>query len=149
MEYINIPVVTCRLVKEKNRRYQRKVLRSSVDVSELLKSELSSFDREAFIVISLDIKFHITNISYVSIGNVSQTALNASNVFKPALLSNASSVIVAHNHPSGDPNPSPADVSATDMLVKAGKILGIKVMDHLIIGDTVFSFYENGLMQGM
>jgi DNA repair protein RadC len=84
----------------------------------------------------------------VSVGDLSSALVHPREVFKPAILSNAASVILAHNHPSGDPQPSPEDCAVTRRLQEAGQILGIEVLDHVIIGDASrwASLREKGLM---
>jgi len=88
-----------------------------------------------FVVMVLSAKHIVNAINTVSLGILDASIVHPREVFKPAILSNASSVIVGHNHPSGDPEPSPEDVAVTRRLVDAGKILGIDVLDHIVIGD--------------
>jgi DNA repair protein RadC len=95
----------------------------------------------------LDIKNKVIGINTVSIGNLNSSIVHPREVFKPAILSNAASILLAHNHPSGDPEPSREDVAITTRLVEAGKILGIDVIDHLILGDGCYhSLKEAGHM---
>ncbi len=86
-------------------------------------------------------------INTVSIGSLTGSVVHPREVFKPAILANAASIICGHNHPSGDLEPSNEDRAITKRLVASGRLLGIDVLDHLIIGDELhFSFADNGLM---
>ncbi|HJP83641.1 MAG TPA: DNA repair protein RadC [Fimbriimonadaceae bacterium] len=103
--------------------------------------------REHFVVVLLDSKGHIQRISPVHIGTVNMSIVGAREVFREAVKDGASSIIVAHNHPSGDPTPSPEDIKVTKKLVEAGKLLDIPVLDHIIIGyDDFTSLMRKGLM---
>jgi len=83
----------------------------------------------------------------VSLGTVSSALVHPREVFRALILSSASTTILAHNHPSGDPTPSSEDVRITRQLVSAGEIMGIKVLDHVIIGDAALSLRESGLVK--
>jgi len=86
----------------------------------------------------------------VSIGSLSASVVHPREVFKPAILSNAANILIAHNHPSGQPQPSQEDRVLTVRLVAAGKLLGISALDHVIIGDgtsSYFSFADEGLLE--
>ena len=91
--------------------------------------------RETIIALLLDSRHRVVCTHTVSIGTINCSPLIPAEVLKAALLANAAAVIVAHNHPSGDPEPPAEDRAATKRLVEAGKILGIDVLDHLVIGD--------------
>lgn len=104
-------------------------------------------DREHLLVFCLNVKSKITCINTVSIGSLNCTLMHPREVFKPAILSNAHAVILVHNHPSGNPDPSRDDIQITKQLVEAGKILGIEVLDHVIVGDGIYaSFKEQRLI---
>lgn len=83
----------------------------------------------------LDTRNSVIGLNTVTIGILDSSLVHPREVFKPAILSNAASIVLAHNHPSGDPMPSQEDRRATERIVQAGKILGIEVLDHIIIGD--------------
>lgn len=100
----------------------------------LVREELSTEKRELLIVILKDIKNYVINHQIVSIGTLSETLVHPREVFNPAIRHNASSLIVIHNHPSGDPTPSQEDIDMTKTLIQAGRLIGIPVHDHLIIG---------------
>jgi DNA repair protein RadC len=103
--------------------------------------------REHFVIICLDPKNKALTQEVVSIGIVNATLAHPREVFYPAILHNATSIIVAHNHPSGDTKPSTDDLEVTARLVAAGKILGIEVVDHVIVGREGYtSLREKGLM---
>lgn len=101
----------------------------------LLKDELEHEKRELFVVILQDIKGYVICHEIVSIGSLSQTIVHPREVFYPAIRHKAASLIVAHNHPSGDPTPSPQDLEMTKVLVEASHLMSIPLHDHLIIGQ--------------
>lgn len=101
----------------------------------LVKEELEREKRELFIVILQDTKGFVINHHVVAIGTLSQTLIHPREVFHPAIRHSAASVILVHNHPSGDPTPSTQDIEVTSLLIEAGRLVGIPVNDHLIIGD--------------
>ena len=102
-----------------------------------------------FITLLLDTKLRVIKKLTVSTGSVNQSIVHPREVFSPAIKESASAIIVIHNHPSGDPSPSPQDLKLTDRLVQTGEIIGIEVLDHLIIGDGKYlSFAEQGLLIG-
>lgn len=108
----------------------------------------SGHDREEFVIIGLDGKNKMTFLNSVSVGSLTASIVHPREVFKMAILGNAVSLVLVHNHPSGDPTPSPEDVDITKRLVAAGELLGIKVLDHVIIGDNdcYTSFADKGLL---
>lgn len=92
-------------------------------------------DREVFCAILVDVKNVAIGVHEVSVGTLDATIVQPREVFKAAILASAASVILAHNHPSGDPEPSPEDMKITRQMVDAGEVLGIPVLDHVIVGD--------------
>lgn len=100
--------------------------------------------KEYFIALHLDGKNRIVAIDIVSIGSLNQSIVHPRELFKTALLSSAAAVILMHNHPTGDPTPSTEDLEVTRRLREAGDMIGIRVLDHIIIGDTYYSFAERG-----
>ena len=123
------------LVRDKKIETDTKFINSSDDANKLLQSYLNGVDREHFVVILLNRKNGIIGINTVSVGDLSSSIVHPREVFKPAIVAGAASIIVAHNHPSGDPAPSRDDINVTKRLKEAGDILGINVLDHIIIGD--------------
>ncbi|KZE78128.1 hypothetical protein AV654_19325 [Paenibacillus elgii] len=114
---------------------------------EIVKSYLGEPDREHFVILCLSTKNRVNGIHTVSIGSASSALVHPREVFKLAILNNASGIILAHNHPSGVTTPSEEDISTTKRLVEAGQLIGIEVLDHLIICEFEYcSLRENGLM---
>ena len=102
--------------------------------------------KESFCTAHLDGKNRIICLEIVSCGSLNQSIVHPREVFKTALLSNAAALLLVHNHPTGDPTPSSEDREVTRRLQEAGTLLGIKVLDHIIVGDHYFSFVEGGLI---
>jgi DNA repair protein RadC len=103
--------------------------------------------QEVFGVLILNTKHKIVAVHEVSRGTLNASMVHPREVFKPAVLHNAASIICFHNHPSGDPEPSRDDVEVTNRLVEAGKIMGIGILDHIIVGDDRYtSLKERGVM---
>lgn len=103
--------------------------------------------QETFSIATLNAKNKIIKEHLITMGTVSSSLVHPRETFRPAILDGASAIILTHNHPSGDPTPSSEDIKVTKQLIGAGKILGIKVLDHVIIGDDKFlSLRESGLV---
>lgn len=135
------------MVKESSFLYQTRQILSPNDAYEMIKEQLEGLDREQFIIACLNTKNEPTNISVVSVGSLNKAIVHPREVFKTAILSNAASIMAFHNHPSGDTTPSDQDIQLTNRLYEAGELLGIKVLDHLIIGDGSFtSLKEKGYL---
>jgi len=138
------------LVKESNTRYdlEDKRVGSPCDLHKI-GNLLFNFDlqaEEVFSIVTLDTKNNVTGAFEVSRGALNDSIVHPREVFKRAILQNASSIALMHNHPSGDPRPSSEDLQITKRLEEAGKILGISILDHIIFGDYFFSFKEEGLI---
>lgn len=118
------------------------------DIYELLVGlGLDTAAEEYFYLLCTDSKGHIIGIHEVSHGELSSSIVHPREVYKRALINNASAVIFAHNHPSGDTSPSHEDHVTTERLAEAGKILGINVLDHIIVGSECYlSFKQEGLL---
>ena len=117
------------------------------DVQRLLAPEMASLAQEQLRVILLDTKNHVVGQRVIYQGNVSSCQVRTAEVFRPAVIDAVPQIIIAHNHPSGDPTPSPDDVTITRRLVKAAKLLDIDLLDHIVIGgDRVVSLKDQGLM---
>lgn len=106
------------------------------DVVAICGSQLSGLDREHFWALALNTKNRLLRTIEVSVGSLNASIVHPRELFKDAVRVSAASVVVVHNHPSGDPTPSGADIQLTRRLVKAGDVLGIEVLDHVVIGDT-------------
>ncbi len=123
----------------------RPQIRSPADAGQLLMEEMRYLDREHFRVILLNTRNHVIGVDRVSVGSLASSVVHPREVFKTALARSAAAVILVHNHPSGDPTPSREDLDVTGRLVQAGRLLGVEVLDHIIIGDNAFvSLRERG-----
>ncbi|MEK3885679.1 DNA repair protein RadC [Paenibacillus sp. PL2-23] len=127
--------------------YEETTIRSPKDAFDLLEPELRYATKEHFICLFLNTKNRVIFKEIISIGSLNAAIVHPREVFRAAIKRCSASLICAHNHPSGDPNPSPEDVELTKRLARAGEIVGIEVLDHLIIGGNTFvSLKEKGLM---
>jgi DNA repair protein RadC len=117
-------------------------------VAKLLQEYLKNTDREYFVVFFLDQKNRLTGVHTVSMGSMTASVVHPREVFKAAILAQAAAIVCGHNHPSGDVQPSQEDRAITIRLYQAGKLLGINLIDHVIIGtpNVYFSFADEGLL---
>ncbi len=121
-------------------------VRTPEDVVALVGSRLKGKKKEHFLVILLDTRGHLIKTSEISVGSLDSSIVHPREVFKEAMSASAASVIFAHNHPSGDPEPSEDDIKLSQRLAQAGEIMGIDVLDHIIVGDrSHFSLKSRGL----
>ena len=142
-----INIVSIKMVKESSFLYQTRQILSPRDAYEMIKEQLEGLDREQFIIACLNTKNEPTNITVVSVGTLNKAIVHPREVFKTAILSNAASIMAFHNHPSGETTPSQQDIQLTNRLYEVGELLGIKLLDHLIIGDRTFtSLKEKGYL---
>jgi DNA repair protein RadC len=125
------------LVWEKKKR-EFYVINQPSHVYTLVKDELIKKDREIFLSILLTARNTVIGIETVSMGTMNCSLVTPRELFKSALLANAFSIIICHNHPSGDMEPSNEDITITEQIVEAGKLLNIEVLDHLIISEKGF-----------
>jgi DNA repair protein RadC len=124
----------------------RPQITSPTDVANLLMLEMGNLDQENLRTLLLDTKNRVLGSPTVYVGNVNSSIVRVSEIFREAVKLNATALIMAHNHPSGDPTPSPEDVEVTRSVVEVGSLLGIEVLDHLVIGHQCFvSLKERGL----
>jgi DNA repair protein RadC len=137
-----IPIYRVSLVREGGMSCYNQQIRSAVDASMLLHTYLADVDREHFVVIMLNQKNKVIGMNTVSVGSLTASVVHPRETFKIAILANCASIIIGHNHPSGDPQPSREDRTLTARLVEAGKLLGISVLDHVIIGDGTKSVHK-------
>ena len=139
------------LVKESSKIYEVDKISSPTDVGDYIEKvfNLSSQAEEVMVMLVLDTKNNVMGAFEVSRGSLNSSIVHPREVFKRALLLNGASIILAHNHPSGDTTPSREDIDVTKRLVEGGNILGIEVLDHLIIGDNgrYRSFREMGFKE--
>jgi len=133
--------------RAENFRGEEKIkIRSSLDVYNLLHGKTCMLKKEAFFGVYLNTKNMVIKEETISIGSLSANIVHPREVFKSAVELSAAGVILVHNHPSGDPSPSEEDVKLTKKVAEAGEVMGIKVLDHVIIGDKKFvSLKEQGL----
>jgi DNA repair protein RadC len=146
----SLPIYRVTLVREGRMPYDQQRIRSSADAGRMLATYLADVDREHFVVLLLDQKNQVIGIHTVSMGSLTASIVHPREVYKAAILANAAAIICGHNHPSGDPQPSREDRVLTHRLVSAGKLLGINVLDHIVIGGagTYFSFADAGALEG-
>ena len=122
-------------------------IRSPQDVSDLLMEEMRHLDREHFKALSLDTKNRVICVETVSIGSLNSSIVHPRELFKNPLKRSSAALILVHNHPSGDPTPSSEDIEVTRRLCEVGKILGIEILDHVIIGEkSIVSLREKGII---
>ncbi|HBX69641.1 MAG TPA: hypothetical protein DEH25_09745 [Chloroflexi bacterium] len=124
----------------------RPSINSPADAANLVQYEMSALEQEELRVILLNTRNRVQKVETVYRGSLNSSQVRVGELFKGAIRSNAAALIVAHNHPSGDPTPSPDDVAITRAIVEAGKLLDVQVLDHLVIGNGRFvSLKERGL----
>jgi DNA repair protein RadC len=125
---------------------ERPVVHNPADAAELVQYEMSALEQEELRVLLLDTRNRVQHIETVYRGSVNSSQVRIAEIFKAAIRRNASNLIVIHNHPSGDPTPSPDDVAITRAILQAGELLDVKLLDHIIIGNSRFvSLKERGL----
>ncbi len=112
------------------------------------KASWFDIDKECLVILCLDNRLQIKNFVLISLGGMNQTICHPREIFKPAIVNSAAGIVMVHNHPSGDPSPSQADITMTKAIEAAGNLLGIKLADHVIAGDKgrFYSFKANGMM---
>ncbi len=123
------------------------VIRSPADVQRHFQPRWRDRRRESFHALQLDGRHRLTSVDEVSVGTLTASLVHPREVFREAIRNAAAALLLVHHHPSGDPSPSPEDRSVTERLVAAGRLLGIRVVDHVIVADSgYFSFQEAGLI---
>jgi len=138
-----INIVRLEMVKEKSVEYGDSQISQPEDVAKIGFKLLNKADREMFLVICLNVKNQINSVQVASMGTLGSTIIHPREIFKVAIMSNAASVALIHNHPSGNTEPSRDDINITQRLIEAGELLGIRVLDHVIVADDRFySFSE-------
>ena len=138
--------ISLRIIRESIDEYDPVVLSNPDDVYNFMK-DIQNFDRERLYSICLDSKNQVIHCEEISSGTQTYTAAHPREVFKSAILSSSSGIILTHNHPSGDPKPSMDDYQITEKFCKCGDLLEIYLLDHVIIGmDSYYSFKESGVL---
>lgn len=117
---------------------RRPTVRSAEDVNRLMAWDMRHLDREHFRALLLNTRHQVIRVATVSVGGLSSAPVHPREVFKDAIRYGAAAIIVVHNHPSGDPEPSRDDVAITEQLRQVGRLVGIEVLDHIIIGDGTY-----------
>lgn len=131
-----VNIVSIKMVREESVLYNVRKIGSPADAAELGRRFLEECDREQLIVCCLDTKNQPLSVNVVSVGSLNSSIVHPrEEVFKVAVLSNSASIVVFHNHPSGDVTPSTEDINVTQRLKEAGKLIGIDLIDHIIIGS--------------
>lgn len=141
----SVPIYSLRVVRDGSLKAETRKIRSPRDAVSIFREYIGHADREHFVMIMLDTKCTVIGCHTVSIGDLSSSIVHPREVYKTAIALGAASIIVAHNHPSGDTSPSPEDVAVTKRLAEVGDLIGIELLDHLIIGDGHVSMKEKGL----
>lgn len=126
---------------------ERPQITSPESAADLLVPELTARDRERCVALLLDTKHRVLSLATVSIGSVDHTFMGPREIMRDALLANAAAIVLGHNHPSGDPQPSRDDEAVTGRIVRAGEVVGLDVLDHLVVGgDRWVSLARRGLV---
>lgn len=125
-----------RLIRFREDRY---AITSPKDAANYLMNEMSMLKQEHLVALFLNVKNEVIGKKTIFIGGLNSSIVHPRELFKEAIKVSAASIIISHNHPSGNPNPSPEDIEITKRIVSAGKIVGIELLDHVIIGDGNFS----------
>ncbi|AJG96778.1 DNA repair protein RadC [Clostridium beijerinckii] len=143
-----VDIISLKMVRESSVMYSNRKILSPREAVDLMRYMLEECDREKMIVCCLNTKNEPTNISVVSVGSLNSSIVHPREVFKTAIISNSASVIIAHNHPSGNAEPSKEDINITNRIKESGKIIGIEMIDHIIIGEgnNYTSLKESGLI---
>jgi DNA repair protein RadC len=124
---------------------QKRRVDGPADVARMLMPALRDADREHFVAVLLSTKNHVLDVVTVSVGSLSASIVHPREVLKPAIQASAAAIIVAHNHPTGVPTPSPEDIELTRRLDRAAELIGIRLLDHIVVGDGTYeSLKESG-----
>ncbi len=130
----------------RERPIERVIINSPEEAANLIRYEMAGLDHEEIWTMLLDTRNKLIEVKHVYVGSLNSAFARTAEIFKQAILANAAGIILAHNHPSGDPNPSPEDIAMTRNLVQAGRMLDIDLVDHLVIAaDTFTSLKERHL----
>lgn len=147
---MTIPEIRVSVVRDGGQKTEgRPALDCPARVAEMARGIVAGDEREHMIIFLLDSRSRVRSYSVISIGTLQASLVHPREVFRPAIVAGAAAVILCHNHPSGQVDPSPDDRDTTRRLVKAGELIGIHVLDHVIIGNdetASFSFRERGLL---
>jgi len=140
-----IDIVSLKMVHEKSMLYSPRRINKPEVAADLIRKFIAERDRECLIGIYLNIKNEPTCLHEISVGSLNSSIVHPREVFKTGICANAAALIIGHNHPSGDPTPSTEDLKISRKILKAGELLGIQLLDHIIIaGNTHYSLKEEG-----
>lgn len=145
----SIPGFRIALVREPGVKLaERPQVRVPAEAAPLFAQYIAEADREVFVVAMLTVRHRLIGVHTVSVGCLTGALVAPREVFKPAILSGSAALLLAHNHPSGDPEPSAEDIALTRRLTSAGQLLGIEILDHLVIGEAgrFVSLRERGVL---
>lgn len=141
-----IDVVKVQMVKKDTLWYLKRSIGEAKDAADIMRELIGNADREHFILICLNSKSEPTHIETVSIGTINFAIIHPREIFKTAILSNATSIIIGHNHPSEDVTPSPEDIKTTQRIKEISEMIGIILYDHIIFSENDHhSIMENDL----
>lgn len=142
-----IQLVDVVLERKGSQMFEGRRVRSPEDAADIIRDFIGDSDREKFVVLGMSTKNEPTVLQVVHTGSINASIVHPRDVMKALILANSAVCVISHNHPSGDPTPSPEDIDVTERLVEAGKIIGIDVLDHIILGTNKFlSMKEKGYM---
>ncbi|MHB1870809.1 MAG: JAB domain-containing protein [Steroidobacteraceae bacterium] len=133
IRFPEVPVYRVALVRERTLPATRAQVRCPQDIADVVADYLADADREHLVAVLLDTKNRVIGIETVAVGTLDGAPAHPREVFKSAILANAAALALAHNHPSGDPTPSPEDRAVTRRMAQAGKVLGIPLHDHIVV----------------
>jgi DNA repair protein RadC len=143
-----VPKYKVQLVREGSVPFSKRLCATPREAADLFRAYIGDSDREHLVAIFLDTQNRFLGLHTVSVGTLDYSVVHPREVFKAAILSNASSLVLAHNHPSGEAAPSEEDIRVTHQLLKIGELLDIPLMDHVIVGEVTYaSFMEMGLLE--
>lgn len=143
-----VNIVSIKMVRDSSILYDIRNIKSPSDAVGLGRKFLDGADRGKLILCCLNTKNQPVSVSLISLGSINSSIVHPREVFKVAILSNAASIILFHNHPSGDPSPSAEDINVTKRLKECGNLIGIELIDHIIIGseDSYCSLKDKGIL---
>lgn len=136
MESKQINIVSLQMIKTGTLSYLKRRITSPEDATDILKSFIGNSDREHLILICMNSKNEPTHIQTLSIGSINQSIIHPREIFKTAIFSNANSIMIGHNHPSGDVTPSPEDINITERLMLISEMMGILFYDHIVFSES-------------
>jgi len=142
-----LPVYRVELVREQHLAADNEIVTAPSEVAAIFRRLHENADREHLVVFCLDAKNCLRAINTVSVGDLSSAIVSPREVFKPAVIANAAGIILIHNHPSGDPTPSHDDIAVTRRISECGRLLGIELLDHVVVGEKAHtSLRERGFV---